>query len=594
MSPEELKEYITKDLMKKKQLSETEADYLADTLVNGYKKVLDGQFAILYKGYNQNASNELDFYIRNDNKWELDNDVNKEDINTDVSTILCDMQKQCTSVPSEIDDKCESLTVNELGLQTKLLKDIISEFDTKYKFSREQLKEYISNQYTYYQDVMVSLIKIETNNMLKYNNQQYKLGSLTEDDMNNKPVSPYQEVLNLILRQQDFVEKQANIIKFANSYTRKAVNGLGPLNEFETDNWLYCIKTGVPLLPIFKFTLAEAFVIKGQYGYKDTLEIIKSTIGKLSDDGDWWVDKHSGWPICQVDFDIEEGYEEGFKVVTRAVLEEDAGNKIISALAEKEKIYNTPETKTISNIVNALSIAMGINIEIQKEFIINCVEYALRSKVQSESDYKRTLREAQEKGKKIPSYTDYYNTVLLYYTLGMFLIALQTCIPSVKTRKTHPGCVRSFSGYPFEGAGDLSSLVYLGCVAYDIRELGEPWNVLKGKKREFIMEKIKLSIDDFLLSLPEVNQKFEEKTNFLLTSGPEEIPEEHDISNWFQFLPPLVKYNIKHLSNISTEFKRSLNTDFRTGSINQREKVLVVGSKIIQFSSFNRENTRNR
>jgi len=584
MSPDELKEYITKDLMRKKNLSETEADYLADTLVNGYKKVMDGQFAIFYKGYNENATNEIDYYIRTNNKWELDADLNKQDINTDDTTILCDMQKQCTSVSNEIDEKCESLTVNELGLQTKLLKDIISEFDTKYKFSREQLRDYISNQFTYYQDVIISLIKIETNNMLKYNNQQYKLGSITEDDMNNKPVCPYQEVLNLILRQQDFVEKQNNIIKFANLYTRKAVNGLGPLNEFETNNWLYCIKTGLPIMPIFKFTLAEAFIVKGQYGYKDTLDIIKSTIGKLSDDGDWWVDKHSGWPICQVDFDIEEGYEEGFKVVSRAVLEEDAGNKIISALVEKEKIYNTPETKTISNIVNTLSIAMGINIEIQKEFIINCVEYALRNKVQPENDYKRTLREAQEKGKKLPSYTDYYNTVLLYYTLGMFLIALQTCIPSVKTRKTHPGCVRSFSGYPFEGVGDLSSLLYLGCVAYDIRESGEPWNVLKGKKKEFITEKIKLSIDDFLLSLPEVNQKFEEKTNFLLTSGPEEIPEEHDISNWFQFLPPLVKYNIKHLVNISTEFKRSLNTDFRTGSINQREKVLVVGSKIIHFS----------
>ena len=43
----------------------------------------------------------------------------------------------------------------------------------------------------------------------------------------------------------------------------------------------------------------------------------------------------------------------------------------------------------------------------------------------------------------------------------MFLIAAQTAIPSVKTRKTHPGCIRSFSGYPFEGQGDLTSLTYL-------------------------------------------------------------------------------------------------------------------------------------
>jgi hypothetical protein len=82
------------------------------------------------------------------------------------------MQKQCVSIPGEIDDKCESVKVDELGIQTKLLKDVIGEFDTKYKVSREQLREHISKQLTYYQDVIVSLIKIETNNMLKYNNQQ--------------------------------------------------------------------------------------------------------------------------------------------------------------------------------------------------------------------------------------------------------------------------------------------------------------------------------------------------------------------------------------------------------------------------------------
>ena len=227
---------------------------------------------------------------------------------------------------------------------------------------------------------------------------------------------------------------------------------------------------------------------------------------------------------------------------------------------------------------------MGINIETQKEFIINCVEYSMKSKLQPEDDYKKIVREALEKGKKIPSYNDYYNTFILYYTLGTFLIAVQTIIPSVRTRKTHPGCVRSFKGYPFEGGGDLSSLIYLGCVTYDIRDSGEPWNVLKGKKQDFIVTKIKSTIDDFLLSLPEVNQKFEEKTNFLLTGSPEEIPIDHDISNWFQFLPPLVKFNIKHLVNISTEFKRTLNNDLRVGSVEQRERILVVESKIIQFS----------
>ena len=168
--------------------------------------------------------------------------------------------------------------------------------------------------------------------------------------------------------------------------------------------------------------------------------------------------------------------------------------------------------------------------------------------------------------------------------MGTFLIAVQTSIPSVKTRKTHPGCIRSFTGYPFEGQGDLSSLTYLGCVAYDIRESGEPWNVLKGKKIEAINTRLKASIDDVLLANSEVKRKFEDKTVYLLTNTATEIPEEHDIAKWSQFLPPLVKFTIKHLVNISPEFKKSLMSDLTSGSVNQREKILVVNSKVIHFS----------
>ena len=37
----------------------------------------------------------------------------------------------------------------------------------------------------------------------------------------------------------------------------------------------------------------------------------KRTIGKISDDGDAWVDEHSGEVICPIDFDVSEGYKEG-------------------------------------------------------------------------------------------------------------------------------------------------------------------------------------------------------------------------------------------------------------------------------------------
>jgi hypothetical protein len=589
LTPENLKIHIVNDLKKKLRLNTNDADYLANTLLDGHKMVLDGQYAILHN--NNNAV--PDYYIRKENKWVLNNDIEK-DLNSDDNSILCNLQEKCINVVNKDndEDKCVSLEVDELEVQNKLLKDILNEFDEKYRVSKDDFEKNIRQQFDYYKSIISILTTIENNNLLKYNNQKYKLSENMDDEKSIKPISPYLNLLNLILSQSDFAKKQNDIVRFVNTYTRPAIaDNFGPLNEIENIHWLYCIKTNVPILPVFRFDMATCFITNPS-GYKDYIDILISKIGKLSDDGDWWVDENSGWRIIKIDFDIEEGYEEGFKVSSRAIFEEDAGNKITSSTTKNIK-YDTFETKTISNIVNALSVAMGINIEIQKEFIINCVLISLRDTLESEEDYKIKIKQMAEKGKTISSYEDFYSTAILYYTLGMFLIAVQTAVPSVKTRKTHPGCVRSFKGYPFEGSGDLSSLMYLSCVAFDIRESGKPWHVLKGKKVDFISNKIKASIDSILLNIPDVIRKFEEKTDYLLTNPAKEILEEHDISKWTQFLPPLIPFKIKKLSNISDEFKRSLLNDLKSGSENQREKILVVDSKIIQFSFAIQEKIQN-
>jgi len=581
MSSEELKLHIMNDLMKKKKMSESDADYLSNTLIDGHKRVIDGQYAILYKGYSQLSSDEVDFYVRKNNKWVLDNEANKDYINSDESSVLCNIQNQCINVPGKIDDKCESMQTNELELQTKLLKDVVNEFDNKYKMTKEEFQKNIKGKFDYFMSIISALNKIQTTNMLKYNNQKYKLGVNIADNINTMPISPYAQVLSLILGQSDFVKKQQDIIKFTNLYLREA----NLSSVLEDKHWMYCIKTNIQLMPVWKYNLANAFVVGGQYKYIDYLEQVKSQVGAMDEGGDWWCDKNSGWSICKVDLDIEEGYEDsGFKTSSRAIMEADAGSKIMSSTGVKMVQYNTPETKMINNIVNALGIAMGINMETQKEFIINIVLDAIQNTLETENDYKLKVREMAEKGKKMPSYNDFFNTALLYYTLGAFLIAIQTSMPSIKTRKTHPGCVRSFTGYPFEGTGDYSSVTYLACVAYDIRESGEPWNVLKKKKQENIVTKLKTVINDVLLSIPDVKRKMEEKTVYLLTGNADLIPEEHDISRWLQFLPPLVNFKIRHLVNISEEFKKSLIGELRNGLINQREKILMIESKMIQFS----------
>lgn len=584
LSVEKLKDYIINDQMKKNKLTETEATYLADTLIDGNKRVLDGQYALLYKGYSENIEDEIDYYVRKNNKWVLDNQIQKKEGITDQSSLLCDLQKKCMNVSTKAnstDESCESMQTNEISLQNALLNNVISEFDIKYKQSKEEFEKEITTQYEYFISIMPIVLKIDNHFLLKYNNQKFQLGLKTDDDDDDavRIVSPFSNILNIILSQNDFAKKQNDIVRFAEKFTRHSI----PVAT-ENEHWLYCVKTGAPLLPAFKKELACAF-IKSQYDYQYHLEQVKSRIGQLSDDGDWWTDKYTGWSICAGDFDTEEGFDDGFKVVSRGVLEEDAGNKIMSfAKQPPAQKYVSFETIMINNIVNALSVSMGITIETQKEFIINCVVETINNTVESEADYKEKLKIAAQKGKNLPSYRDFYNTSLLFYTLGAFLIAIQTVIPNIKTRKTHPGCVRSFTGYPFEGQGDLSSLLYISCVAFDIRSSVEPWNVLKKSSVDKVQTRIKAVIDNFLIQMPDVQRKFEEKTQYLLTAPPNDIPEEHDISNWTDFLPPLVPFKMKHLNNITEDFRKKLVNDLRSGANAQKEKILVIESKIVQFS----------
>ena len=121
MQPEDLKIHIMNDLKKKLKLSEPDADYLSNTLLDGHKKVVDGQYAMLYK-----KDFMPDYYIRRANKWVLDSEMVKLNVNTSDSNILCDLQEKCINVTNNNnnEDKCISLEADEQSIQSKLLKDI--------------------------------------------------------------------------------------------------------------------------------------------------------------------------------------------------------------------------------------------------------------------------------------------------------------------------------------------------------------------------------------------------------------------------------------------------------------------------------------
>ena len=93
------------------------------------------------------------------------------------------------------------------------------------------------------------------------------------------------------------------------------------------------------------------------------------------------------------------------------------------------------------------------------------------------------------------------------------MVGIQTSIPEYKTRRTFPGCVRSFGGYPIDGNGDTSGLQYMACIISQIPKAKsiDPWSALGTSKQDKIMTNIKFFIDNHLLKNIDVERKIKEK-----------------------------------------------------------------------------------
>jgi hypothetical protein len=582
MAPEDFYEFLVQKLISKNKISTKDSPRLAETLINGMKRVVDGDFAMVFV----NEQDKIIYFKRSNNRWVTDNTIDEKTI-TANQNLLCEFQKDCIEVDKKYKALCETQDLNKKHITENALKEIVGQFDKKYELSKDKLKELLNKNLDYSLSIIDKLHQIQHTKTYKYNAQQYKIGAEAGDFDNDIIVSPYNKLKDLILGQSNMTKRQNDIVKFAIRFTREANETDGAKGDEHWRHWRYCLKTNVKLLPNFLYRLAACWVEDHDNFMRVMDEIIKES-GKLSDDGDSWVDEHSGYVICPRDFDVEEGYEQGYKVKTREVMEQDLGDALLnSSLKPVIKKYTTPETKMMSNVISALAENMGINVDDQKDFMIKIVSDTISAGVLiSEEDHKRRIEEEAKKGKKLPSYISVYNSTILYLTLGAFLFGVQTSIPSIKTRKTFPGCVRSFTGYPFEGSGDLSSLKYLACIAYKIRSSTvQPWSALMGFKETTVTDKIKAFIDNYYLTNADVMQKCKDKLEYLLANPNESvIPSEHELARWIQFLPPLVPFKLKPITNISNEFKKQCLHDFKNGATCQREKIMVIKSKIIFFS----------
>jgi len=579
MSDEAYIGYLINNLMKKNGLNEDSARREANAMLVRKRIVEDGDYAILDSdgsgtgtGTSEGAgtsTSTVQYYKRQNNIWVIDESISS-DVFEDKLKMICNLDEKCLEVKGD----CDTLDNGINALNEVNLKLVLKEFDEQLNVNKAVVVKTITDDLDdsmKRMKVLRDLIYIQT---YKYNNRHYNFGMSIEEV--DEVRSPYINLRDIILGQADYVKRQQNINKFVMYFTREAL-------DTEDNYWLYCKKTNTKLLPTFISRLAKAFSSKENITY--VIEDICKEQGKMSDDGDSWVDKYSGYTICKITFNTEEEFtEEGYKNITRAVLEADMGESILQ-LKQKQENFLDPETEKISNIVTTLTNFMGINVDSYMEFIIRNVKKLQESKMPSEAAYNKMIALAATKGKKnLDDFQTAYYQFLIFSTLSYLFIAIQASIPSITTRKTHPGCIKSFTGFPMGGAEDLTGITYLSCVVNKIKSPIEHWKSIQKMNVATITKRIETQITKFILMSEDVQELIKTKINYLLLNPEDIIPSEHNISNMKQFLPPLVSIKMGTVQNVTEAFNKELIRSFQKGSINQDNMIDIMRAKVIYFS----------
>ena len=507
-----------------------------------YKReiVNEGDYAIL----NDTINDTNTYYKRVNNKWKATHNPYLTGVYESDLEMLCMLQKDCMSETNVTGDvKCMTTTELRKHIQKRFYQDTLDAFEVQYNETIKKLLVKLTDSQLNSSRVLPILNALHKQYALKDDVFKYKIGIDYVQDNGENTYSPYLELRDWVLGISDFSKKQNYILKFANNYTRLA-------NKLSEDvNWLYCNKTSAKLIPVFFKELAITF-IKNPDNYKTVLDGILQKHGKLSDDGATW--ECFGFEIANIQYDVEEGFEDGgFANKTRDVIHTEPNLMNLGFNVKQTSIAHTqnPEFKKIINIATSLSSNMGIKIEEQLEYIVTTVSTWMH-KLITEKNYNISRQQHINKSQKdIGSYENYIGQNLLYTTFATFIIAVQSAIPTIKTKRTFPGCKSSFSGFPLTIDNDDYDFVdYVACIAHKTRSSIFPWNVLEKKKLDFIKQNIINTINK-LLPQSEVSRiKLQDKNKQMLINitgeNDTDIRLEYELINWNTFLPPLQQMKI--------------------------------------------------
>ena len=577
-----LKEEIKREL---KVPDDRQAGVEAEAMLLGERPVQDGHYAVIELD-NADGTNRSLYYVRKNQQWIRDTNI-PAGVSMYDPAFFCNVQEKCFTV----EQTCMDYDLAADAVKEGLLTEMNAEFNAVVEDSRERTVQRIDGKFKYYDTVLPRLRHMKYARMTKYNDAQLR-HQVSADELQDIVQSPYERLKTIILGQSDLVKRSADVLNFVERYTRGANERLS-----EDPHWLYCVKTDVKLMPSFLRRLAAAFMASTSTStsasttasYHSTMRAVCREQGEISDEGNAIVDKHSGYVIAMLESATEEGSE--FRGMLPSADEEmatgsNAAATQSSAVATQLKKYDNPRAVMISNVVTSMGNYLSVDMTPLREFIIEKTMAALNSTLVSEEQYNKLVQKKFETEKKRPpSFKEFVNTSLLFTALAFLTVAIQTAIPSLKTNKTQPGCVRSFMGYPLLGEEDMSGIRYVACIAHQLKSKSvDPWSAVKELKEATVAERIKTYLNKYAVTQGEISDLLALKRDYLREHAEELVPVELDIRRMTTFLPPLGGVVNPTTNQVSPQFMEQLDENLRRGKPGQFEQLGVLRAKVMYFS----------
>ena len=564
---------------------------LLDDLIRNKKQVKNGHYALLQlvpklpEGIDPDALTAADkkqleieketrkkvgYYVRKRNQWVYDSSLDPE-MFIDNNSLFCNIGKECTK--NNENKVCEPRKTTKMRLDELNKSRMVKEFTNRVHLTVEQINDYYKDKTARDFKQLHNKLRLRDISLTRYNNLAFEIGrTLKLLDIIH---SPYADLCAKILDQDDFVKKQGDILRFIEYYCREP---LQDVDRIEDQYWYYCKETNTKLLPITSGILAQSY-FEGNYGSK--LKELCNLYGKMSDDGNAIVDVNSGYELRKIDFVSEDGFtEEGFKIVSHEVLHADIATRL-SNIFEKPEFENE-QTETIYNIVDTFCKNISIPTSSVSDFVVAQTIEQMNIFVEKQEKYDEVAKKKMAKNPKAKPlpYEVYKNRMMFWLIIGNLIVEIQTAIPSFAVKKTFPGCVKSFGGYPLVGVEDNSTVEYMACILSKLGKDVEPWNAIKKVK---VADNVKMIVDNLnrcILPSSIVDNKYKAKLAFLSEHPESDVPEELSGSKWLTFLPPLVPNVMKTLRSVSRDFEKEFITLMREGKRTQIDLFNIVKSKI--------------